>query len=166
MPPAKKSYSKSLRCIGHDLEARGLRTFDLKVEEDFYVVACGYQEPPALTPVTLEYSLQDIEELDHAGRARRESFPRPKDFVSLVQIFRAIGGFLDKNKCRLIGISNNDLPSRDLVLRVEYETADRERIVDDRTGSAIYDLCVSMYKQRGKLPSMADRYAYWRHNVG
>jgi hypothetical protein len=161
----KNSYSETLRCIGQDLEARGLKTFELKPQGSRYVVACGYQDPPSDTPVALHYTQVDIEEIDRMGRAKRGKASSPKDFVTIVQIFRAIGGYLDKNQCRLIAISNNDLPSKELLLRVEYVTADGERVVDDRTGSAVYDLCVSMYKQRGKLKAV-DGYAYWRRKVG
>jgi hypothetical protein len=161
----KNSYSKTLRCIGQDLEARGLKTFELKPDGHVDIVTCGYQEPPSETPVTLHYTREDIEEIDRAGRGKRGKVSPPKDFVSMVQIFRAIGGYLDKNQCRLIAISNNDLPSQELVLRVEYQTAEGEWIVDDRTGSAIYDLCVTMYKQRGK-PKAADGHAYRRRKVG
>jgi hypothetical protein len=160
----KPSYSKILRAIGQDLEARGLKTFDIKSEGRLYVVACGYQEPPSDTPVSLHYTSEDIDELDRAGRAKRGKVSPPNDFVTLVQIFRAVGGYLDKNKCRLISISNSNLASKELVLRFEYDTADGERIIDERTGSAVYDMCVSMYKQRGK--DAPDRYASWRRKVG
>ena len=159
----KNSYSKALRCIGQDLEARGLKTFDLKPEGDVYVVACGYQEPPSETPVTLHFTLRDIEEIDRLGRSKRGKVSPAKDFVTLMQIFRAIGGYLDKSKCRLFAISNN-VPSKELLLRVEYETAEGERILDERAGSAIYDLCVSMYKQRGK--DQGGRHAYRRRQAG
>jgi hypothetical protein len=155
----KHSYSKILRSIGQDLDARGLKTFVLHTKGDVYVVACGYQEPPSATPVTLHYTAEDVEELDRAGQENRGRASAPKDFVTLTQILRTIGGYLDKNKCRLIAVSNNDLPSRDYMLRVEYVNSDGDRIVDDRTGSAVYDLCVSMYKQRGKD---SNKHAYWR----
>ena len=64
---------------------------------------------------------------------------------------RAIGGYVDQKKARLMRVSNNDCPGADVVFRIEYETRERERVVDDRSGSAIYDLCVNMYKRRGKL---------------
>ena len=35
------------------------------------------------------------------------------------------------------------------VIKIEYETVQGDRVVDDRTGSAIYELCVSVYKLRG-----------------
>jgi len=73
------------------------------------------------------------------------------DFFTLSQTLRAIGGYVDQKKARLIRLSNNDCPGADVVFCIEYETRERERVVDDRSGSAIYDLCVNMYKRRGKL---------------
>src|SRR5207253_166487 len=99
VPKIKNSYSTILRAIGQELEARGLKTFELRPDGDVYIVACGYQEPPSATPVTLHYSWEDIEDLDRAG-------------------------------------------------------------------SAIYALCVGMYKQRGKFLVVADRCAYWSRKAG
>ena len=47
------AWSKALRAIGQDLEARGIKTFVIRCEADLYVVEAGYQSPPAPTPVTL-----------------------------------------------------------------------------------------------------------------
>ena len=35
------------------------------------------------------------------------------------------------------------------VLKIEYETVQGDRGVEDLTGSAIYELCISMYKLKG-----------------
>ena len=142
------NYSTALRCIGQDLEQRGLKTLDLRNEGEKYVVHCGYQSPPAPTPVTLHYCQSDFEQLDKAGRAKQTKLVPAKEFVTLVQILRAIGGYLDKVDARLIRISNNDSPSKDWMFRIEYVDRDGERVVDDRAGSALYDICVFMYKQR------------------
>jgi hypothetical protein len=106
-------------------------------------------------PVSLQYTPADILELDSAGQEQRGTSSSTKDFVSLVQILRAIGGYLDKNQARLIRISNNEAPGSSPSFSVEYETKEGERIVDDRDGSAIYDMCVSMYKQRRKVDHSA-----------
>ena len=149
------NYSTALRCIGQDLESRGLRTLDIISDTTGYIVLAGYQPPPAPMPVSLQYSPADILELDSAGQERRGTSSPTKEFVSLVQILRAIGGYLDKNQVRLIRISNNEAPGRSTSFSVEYETKEGERIVDDRDGSAIYDMCVSMYKQRRKVDHSA-----------
>jgi hypothetical protein len=153
------NYSTALRCIGQDLELRGLRTLDIVSDATGYIVLAGYQPPPAPMPVSLRYTPADILELDRTGHEQRGKSSPPKEFVSLVQILRAIGGYLDKNQARLIRISNNEPPGSSPFYSVEYETKDGERLVDDRDGAAIYDMCVSMYKQRrrvdhpAKLPS-------------
>src|SRR5438046_2641911 len=133
VPKIKNSYSTILRAIGQELEARGLKTFELRPDGDVYIVACGYQEPPSATPVTLHYSWEDIEDLDRAGRAKRRKLSPPKEFVTLVQIFRAIGGYLDKNQCRIIAISNNKLLSIDTQQSEVHVTETSEKRF--RTGS-------------------------------
>jgi len=60
-------------------------------------------------------------------------------------------------------MTNNDgEEGSDSLLKVEYVNKDGERIVDDRAGSAIYDMCVQMYKQRGKLTGTSGRRVRWR----
>ena len=144
------TWSKALRGIGQDLEARGIKTFIIRCEADLYVVEAGYQSPPALTPITLYYTLDDIEQLDRAGREEDKCNSAAKDFLSLSQILRAIGTYLSRKGARLLSVSNNASTGTMPVVRIEYETAQGERVVDDRTGSAIYDLCVSIYKLRGR----------------
>jgi hypothetical protein len=151
-----------LRCIGQDLELRGLKSFDVRLEGTAYVAQCGYQDPPSPTPVTIQYTLKDLQELDRLGQGKRgESLPS-KEFLNQVQIFRTIGSYLDKNEALLIRITNNDASGKDSLFKVEYFTPDGERVVDDRAGAAIYDMCVTMYKQRGKMTGTEGPRARWR----
>ena len=145
-----ESYSEILRVIGQDLEIRGIKAFDIRDEGERVFVQCGYQAPPAATPVTLYYSARDIEELKPQGEEKRGQPIKPADFFTLSQTLRAIGGYVDQKKARLIRLSNNDCTGGDAVFRIEYETREGERLVEDRSGSALYDLCVNMYKRRGK----------------
>ena len=154
------AWSKALRAIGQDLEARGIRTFVIRCEADLYVVEAGYQSPPALTPVTLYYTLDDIEQLDREGRENNRD-SGVKDFLSLSQILRAIGTYVGRRGARLLSVSNNALTGTMPVVKIEYETAQRERVVDDRTGYAIYDMCVHIYKLRDRLSANDVRDARW-----
>jgi len=144
------SYSEILRVIGQDLETRAIKAFDIRDEGERILVLCGYQVPPAATPVTLNYTPRDIEELKPQGAEKRGQSSKPGDFLTLSQTLRAIGGYVDQKKARLLRLSNNDCPGAEVVFRIEYQTRQGERLVDDRSGSAIYDLCVNMYKRRGK----------------
>ena len=150
------AYATILRCIGQDLERRSLKAFDIRFDGSAYIAECGYQEPPAPVPVSIRYSLDDIDELDRTGEVRRGASPSAGEFINQVQIFRTIGGFLDKNEWRLIRVTNNEAGQKGSLV-VEYITKDGERVVDDRAGSAIYDMCVQMYKQRGKLTGTGGR---------
>jgi len=154
---AKFAFATALRTIGQDLERRGLKTFDIRFDGREYIVLCGYQEPPAATPVELKYGPADIEELDQTGEMNRGQPTPPKDFLNQPQMFRTIGGFLDKNQAQLVRLANNDGRAKESTFIVEYTSRDGEHIVDDRAGAAIYDMCVGMYRQRGKLTGTIGR---------
>ena len=156
------SYSIALRCIAQDLDRRGLKSFDIRVEGETLCVYGGYQEPPASTPVSVEYSVQDIEEIDRSGEDRRGQPFGKQEFINQTQVFRAIGAYLDRNEARLVRLTNNHEKPKESLFTIEYITKDGDRTVDDRAGAAIYDLCVQMYKQRGKLTGTDGRRSRWR----
>ena len=153
--------SKALRAIGKDLEARAIKTFVIRCEADLYVVEAGYQAPPAPTAVTLYYTLDDIEQLEREGREGDNCKSAVKDFLSLSQILWAIGSYVSWKGARLLSVSNNALRGTMPVVTIEYETAQGEQVVDNRTGSALYDMCVSIYKLRERLSVNHVRNAHW-----
>lgn len=153
---ALPDYATALRCIGQDLERRGLKSFDIRFEGNEYLVHCGYQDPPSPMPVTIQYTVRDLKDLDRVGVEKRGAVVS-KEFLNQVQIFRTIGGYLDKNEARLVRMSNNDPKGTDSLFIVEYITQEGQRVVDDRAGAAIYDMCVTMYKQRGRMTGTGGR---------
>ena len=157
--------TKALRAVGQDLEARGIKAFVIRCEADIYVVEAGYQSPPAPTPLNLHYTLDDLEQLDHEGREERRGGDYDssvKDFLRLSQILRAIDNYVAKKGARLLSVSNNASTVGTMqVFTIEYETVQGERVVDDRTASSIYDMCVSIYKLRGMLSTNHFRDARW-----
>lgn len=153
--------SSILRTIGQDLESRDIKAFIISREHDRFSVKGSYQNPPAATSVTLEYSFREIHELDSVREQKREEIPPTADFFTLAQILRAIGAYIDKKGGHLLRISNNDF-SGEPFFRIEYETAEGGRVVDDRNGAAIYDICVSMYKLRGKARGANAVFGRWR----
>jgi hypothetical protein len=142
------SCSEALRSIGQDLELRGIKTFLIRCEADLYVVEAGYQSPPAATPVILHYTLNDVEQLNREARERNDHDSVIKDFLSLSEILWTIGTYVTNKGARLLTVSNNASTERMAVVKIEYETVQGARVIDDRMGSAIYELCVSVYKLR------------------
>lgn len=141
--------SEALRTIGQELELRGIKTFLVRCEADLYVVEAGYQSPPAATPVTLHYALNDIEQLNREAQKRNIHDPAVKDFLSLSEILWTVGTYVTSKGARLLSVSNKTSTDRMPVIGIEYETVQGDRVIDDRTGSAIYDLCITVYKLRG-----------------
>ena len=141
--------AEALWTIGHDLQLRGIKTFLVRCESDLFVVEGGYQSPPAITPVTLHYGPGDIKQLDRNSRERNDHLSPVKDFLSLSQILWAVATYVIAKGGRLIRVSNNDGTERMPVVNIEYETVQGDRVVDDLTGSAIYELSVSVFKLKG-----------------
>lgn len=139
-----------LRTIGQDLQSRDIKAFVISREGDRVSVQASYQSPPSPTPITLEYSSKEIHELDGERGQKREDIPPAGDFFTLAQTLRAIGGYIDKKGGRFFRISNNEFNGGEACFKIEYETAEGTRVVDDRIGAAVYDICVSMYKLRGR----------------
>ena len=159
---AQIGYATALRCIGQDLERRGIKCFDICHEGRVFIVEGGYQEPPAQMPVTIYYRQADIVEIDEAGVEKRGQPATPADFLNKAQIFRTIGGYLEKNEAQLIRITNNESTDGEPSLKVEYMNRDREHVVNHHTGADLYGMCVMMYKQRGKLTGTTGALSRWR----
>ena len=159
---AKPSCAQALRAIGNDLESRGLKTFEIRKHHDRYVVRCGYQSPPAVTPLVLEYTEKDIEEINSSEREKTAAGQRTVDFSTLSQTLRTIGSYLDRKKSILQGISNNDVTRSEPIFKIEYETADGSLFVEERSPAALYDIGVYLYKRQRNNSESGGRHDRWR----
>jgi hypothetical protein len=151
--------AEALRTIGHDLQLRGIKTFLIWCESDLFVVEGGYQSPPALTPVTLHYSLGDIEQLNRNSRERNDHLSAGQDFLSLSKILWAIGTYVTSGGSRLLSISNTTSTEMMPVVKLEYETIQGDQVIDYLKGSALYELCFNVYKLKGTSNINTIRYA-------
>jgi hypothetical protein len=137
--------SEALRTIGQDLDLRGIRTFRIRCEADLFIVEGGYQAPPAITPVTVHYSFRDVERLN---REAQEKTSHVSDLLSLAEILWAVAVYVGSRGGRLLSVSNMASTGSMPILTIEYETTQNERLVEELKGSAIYELCISIYKPR------------------
>jgi hypothetical protein len=140
---------EAFRTVGHDLELRGIKTFAIVCESDLLVIQAGYQSPPAVTPLILHYALDDIEELNRKSQERKDHRPAAKDFLSLSQLLWTIATYVSGSSARLLSVSNRVSTETMPIVKMEYETVQGNQIVDYLKGSAIYELCVNVYKLRG-----------------
>jgi hypothetical protein len=77
--------------------------------------------------------------------------PSAEDFVNLEQVLRTFGGYLDKLEARLIRLTNSESQGSGHSFRLEYETLEGDRKVEEHSTATVYDMCVTMYKRRGRM---------------
>ena len=147
----KISFSNTLRCIGQDLSRRDFKIFDICSEGERFLARGGYSAPTATFPVAIHYTATDIKLIDSAGAEMRGKLPPPEDFVNLEQVLRTFGGYLDKIEARLIRLANSESQGNGHSFWLEYETRDGDHEVEEHSTATVYEMCVSMYKRRGKL---------------
>jgi hypothetical protein len=150
------NYSIALRCIGQDLERRGLKVFVIKRDGSHFVVLPSDLKASAIAPDCVRYSPSDIEIIDRCGETARGN-QASHEFLHRAQMLRAIGDYLDKYGSTLISITCYDVPHGGSPFRVEYTTREGERVIDDRPGAAIFDECVLMFQKRGQMSRVQGR---------
>jgi hypothetical protein len=153
------SYARAMRAVGLLLDMRDLKTFDLKCDDHEFRLECGYQKPPCSTTVELRYSVDETESLERENRINRNDPRKQVDFLSLAEVLRGLGGYVDKKKGRLIRISNNDSNIASGSVKLEYESSDGYLQEEIFSLSSIYDISVRMYKERGKAKTPPSLFA-------
>lgn len=92
------SYARAMRAVGLLLEMRDLKTFDLTCDNREFRLNCGYQKPPCSTAVELRYSIDEIESLERENLINRNNSRKVVDFLSLAEVLRGLGGYVDKKR--------------------------------------------------------------------
>lgn len=136
-PPAQKdSRSEDLQATGFWMPWRILRGGLADQKQP------APESPP---PVALElrYTPQDLDRLEHEGRARRNDPNMMPDPNSLSQILRALGAYVNRKDVNLLEVSKQGQS-----LTIHYETAEGSRNSEELTANSMYDFCVHMYMKR------------------
>lgn len=173
------TYAQTLRAIGQDLEERECSKFRLEKRHEMYVVQgqaehstlerspvsffkdvkirsllkiFGIQHAKAeADPFEVYYTAEEISRLENRGQSLRGSFSGVPELLSLSQILRAVGAYIDEKGGRLLCVSRAQQSGERHAVVVQYETFNGERKEEDRLLSNIYDLNVHMYKRRKKI---------------
>lgn len=153
------SYARAMFAVGLVLEMRDLKTFDLQCDDREFRVKCGYQTPPCSSTVELRYSIDEIESLERENLINRTNSEKVVDFLSLAEVLRGLGGYVDKINGRLVRISNNHSSIPIGSVKLVYASPAGDRQAETFCLSSIYDICVRMYKERGKPKTPANRFA-------
>jgi hypothetical protein len=170
------SYASTLRMLGHVLESHRCSRFELKVENNVYLikgkvppvelpkpsllrsVRTLFSKPPApiaeenkSNEIELRYSPGDIQALDAQVRSERKASPEAPDPQSTSQLLRGIGCYLDKRPdSMLVGIAVAD---RWVTIMSRNRAGQLQKVQQDI--EYFYNFWVKMYLQRsGRLSEL------------
>jgi hypothetical protein len=137
------NYAQTLRAIGQDLEGKHPKSLNLVVTGGSYFTRGRAGSGPFLRSFELRYTPGDIDRLEREGLAKRMNSTGMPDFLSLSQILRAVGCYVDLKNGYLKRVSRENQS-----LTVEYVTGLSQHNREVCPTSHLYDFCVRMYIQR------------------
>jgi hypothetical protein len=151
-PSLKPRYSKALRCIGQSLEQVGLKALEVKTHGENYIVQAWKKGTSSSLDHEKHYTPDDLRALEKEGRAKREPFPSRFTPLSLSQVLRMAGNYVDLLRGRLVRVSWQDQSDRIQSITIQYEPLSVERGEGpDSHVTTIEELCIHIYKQRKKI---------------
>ncbi len=155
------SYSRLLRVIGQELEAKGIATcclwterdrFDViglrtggAVEASFWQRLRAKQPAPGYATVELNYSIEALLRLDELNQAKRTlAIPR-SDFRTLSEQLRTIGAVVDRRAGQLIRLERVAHEGMIASLAVQYQMATGELMTEEFSAPSLYDFSVQIF---------------------
>ena len=145
-------YSHSLRCIGQDLEGVDLKSLEVKSQGDKFIIQ-GWSKKSANTmDILRRYGPDDIKKLDEKGKVQRKHNARPSNLLSLPQVLRFCGSYVDRLRGRLTRIFWQDQNDKIQSITIHFEPCEEgRRAKSDPPVTTIEELSIHVYKQRKKV---------------
>jgi hypothetical protein len=105
------------------------------------------------------YSLEDLRALDAEGRKKRRVPAAPADLLSLAEVLRLAGTYVDRTGGRLIRVSWQDQSDKIQSITVQWEATQEGKTVSSPL-TVIDELCMHIYKRRKKINLLSERQAH------
>lgn len=149
-PAAELFYSHILRCIGQSLLEYDLKAFDIKCEDDLYLVQ-GWQKGNPRTAgisagVKERYTLEDLRRIDLDEMRKRRAGTSRANPLDIAQLLRTAGNYVDFMGARLLRVEWQYQSDKVQSITIQYQAPDAED-----TPGAIDEVCVHIYKERKKM---------------
>lgn len=156
---ANASYDQDLRAIGQALETRGITVFDLKNQAGRYVVRGTPDKPSSVIHSmrrwirgsasdpsgTINYSAQEIEEIERQAKKKRVRSDRLPDFYNLSSTLRTLGAYLKSRDAHLL-----ELHKRPLTVTLLYQNNHGHPHMEDRTIASFFNVFIEMHGRRNQ----------------
>jgi hypothetical protein len=157
LAPKKPRYASILRCVGQSLESMQLKALEIKTHGDDLVVQVWSRGTSMAMDLEKVYSPEDIRSLEAEGRAKRTAFTAPPDLLSLSQVLRLAGNYVDRMAGRLLRVSWQDQSEKIQSITVQWE---QRREPGESGLTTVEELCIHVYKQRKKINLSSERQAH------
>jgi hypothetical protein len=149
-PAAELFYSHILRCIGQNLLQFELKAFDIKCENDIYLVQGWQKGNPRTAGVSAgvkeRYTLDDLRQIDIEEARKRRAGTSRSNPLDIAQLLRTAGNYVDFLGARLLRVEWQYQSDKVQSITIQYQAADA-----DDTPGAIDEVCVHIYKERKKM---------------
>ena len=153
-------YAAVLRCLGQTLEGMTLKAVEVKTHGDDFIVQAWKRGTSMMMDVEKHYSPDDVRKIDAAGRAERRPFAGPPDLLSISQILRLAGNYVDRMRGRLLRVSWQDQSDKIQSITLQWEPAQPGRPAVESQLANVEELCIHIYKQRKKIALATERQAH------
>jgi hypothetical protein len=160
LKPKKMRYSSMLRCLGQCFEEMQLKALEIRTHGDNLVVQAWNRGTSMAMDFEKHYSPQDLRRLDAEGRAKRRPDPGSPDLLSLSQILRLAGNYVDRARGRFLRVSWQDQSDKIQSVTVQWEPIQADRETAESQPNFIEELCIQIYKQRKKINRASERQAH------
>ena len=132
-----------------------LKSLEVKTQGDKFIVQGWSKKASISMDIVKRYSPEDIKKLDEEGKAKRKLASRALNLLSLPQVLRFCGSYVDRLGGRLTRVSWQDQTDKIQSITIEFEPAETNRKSDAQV-TTVEELCIHVYKQR-KKNSSADK---------
>jgi hypothetical protein len=154
----RKSYDQHLRVIGQALEAKRISVFELKLQDEQYVVRGEPEKDGSLmgrlrdwqerlmarSPSSvIHYAGPEIERRNREERTKRARADRLPDFYSLPNTLRTVGSYLEDQGAALM-----EIHKRPLSVTLLYRRKNGHPNMEERTIASFYEFFLSLHRRR------------------
>lgn len=161
VPRVKLRYSNALRCIGQNLESMELKALEIKTHGENYVVQLWNKGISISMDLEQHYTVDALKQLEIKAREKVRAFPAPPDLLSLSQILRLAGNYVDRMRGRLIRVSWQDQSDKIQSVTIQYEPCNGNRMEHGESPvTTIEELCIHVYKQKKRINTSSDKSAH------
>ena len=133
-----------------------LKAVEVKSHGDNYVIQAWNKGTSTAMDLERHCTPEDLRKLEIDGRAKRKAFSGPPNLLSLSQVLRLAGNYVDRMRGRLIRVSWQDQSDKIQSVTIQYEPwpVDRREQGEAQT-TVIEEVCIHIYKQRKKIAAVA-----------